>query len=343
MRRRVCIDLASAGDRDLGFVDGLLVKNILVTGGAGFIGSHLVDRLVETGYRVTVVDNFDPFYARAEKLKNIQHRLNSGTIRLIEADIASPELFDMLGDEPVEAIVHLAALAGVRPSLERPVEYQRVNVIGTTQLLEFARARKITQFVFASSSSVYGSNAGFPWSEAKTAPQPISTYAASKLAGEALGHVYSSLFGIRFVALRFFTVYGPRQRPDLAIRKFAESMLAGRPISLFGDGSTSRDYTYVGDIVDGIVAAMRYDQSMFEVFNLGNHSDVSLIDLVRAIEAALGCQAKLTWLPPQLGDVDRTCADITKARQLLNYEPKLSLAAGLQQFAQWLKHRAAAD
>ena len=315
------------------------MKNILVTGGAGFIGSHLVDRLVQTGSQVTVVDNFDTFYTRTEKLHNLQPHLTSGQIRLIDADIASPELPGLLGDTPIDAIVHLAALAGVRPSLERPVEYQRVNVIGTTQLLEFARARKITQFVFASSSSVYGSNPAFPWSEDKTAPQPISTYAASKLAGEAVGHAYASLFNIRFIALRFFTVYGPRQRPDLAIRKFAESMLADRPISLFGDGSTSRDYTYVGDIVDGIMAATGYEQSKFEVINLGNHSDVTLLELVRAIEAAIGCQAKLNWLPPQLGDVDRTCADITKARRLLNYEPKLSLAAGLQQFAQWLKHR----
>jgi UDP-glucuronate 4-epimerase len=184
---------------------------------------------------------------------------------------------------------------------------------------------------------VYGSNPEFPWSEDRTAPRPISTYAASKLAGEALGHAYASLFGIRFIALRFFTVYGPRQRPDLAIRKFAESMLADRPISLFGDGSSSRDYTFVGDIVDGIMAAIRYEQSMFEVINLGNHSDVTLVQLVRELEAALERPARINWMPPQLGDVDKTCADIAKARRLLNYEPRHSLAGGLQQFARWLQ------
>lgn len=318
------------------------MKNILVTGGAGFIGSHLVDRLVASGCQVTVVDNFDPFYDRTEKLRNLGSHVAENRIRLVECDIADEKLEEKIGSEPVDVIVHLAALAGVRPSLERPAEYQRVNVVGTTQLLELARARGIRQFVFASSSSVYGSNPEFPWSEDRTRPHPISPYAASKLAGEALGHVYATLYGIRFVGLRFFTVYGPRQRPDLAIRKFAHAILQDRPISLFGEGSSSRDYTYVGDIVDGIVAAIDYRQSAFEIVNLGNHSNVSLKELVAEIESALGKRAQIQWLPPQPGDVEKTCADISKAKQLLHYTPQTKLASGLIAFADWLRqHRPA--
>ncbi|MCC7087139.1 MAG: GDP-mannose 4,6-dehydratase [Pirellulales bacterium] len=313
------------------------MNRILVTGGAGFIGSHLIDRLVATGRDVTVIDNFDAFYSREEKQRNLQPHLQLDRIRLIEADIVNDNLNDRLGSESFDAIVHLAALAGVRPSLERPIEYQRVNVLGTTQLLEYARRRTVRQFVFASSSSVYGNNSDFPWREDSSAPSPISPYAASKLAGEALGRVYSALFGIRFIALRFFTVYGPRQRPDLAIRRFAQSILADRPIALFGDGSSTRDYTYVDDIVDGIMAAISYQQSSFEAINLGNHRDIGLLQLVREIELALGRRATIQWLPAQPGDVERTCASITKAQALLHYDPQVSLQRGLQKFCEWLR------
>ena len=231
--------------------------------------------------------------------------------------------------------MHLAAAAGVRPSIVDPVRYQDINVAGTQNLLELARARGIRQFVFGSSSSVYGVNPRVPWSE-DDAVLPISPYASTKISGELLGHVYAHLHGIRFIALRLFTVYGPRQRPDLAIHKFTRLMLAGQPVPLFGDGSTRRDYTYVGDIVGGLRAAMDYQRTPFEIVNLGNNHAVSLRDVVRELEGVLGCRATIDRRPEQAGDVPQTWANIEKARRLLGYEPATTFTQGLRQFAEWV-------
>ena len=312
-------------------------KHAVVTGGAGFIGSHLAERLLIDGWRVTVVDNFDDFYDPALKEGNVSHHLGNDRYTLVRADIRDLAALDRQLRESYHVIVHLAARAGVRPSIERPLLYQDVNVRGTHNVLEFARARGIPQFVFASSSSVYGVNPKIPWREDDSDLQPISPYASTKISGELLGHVYSRLFGIRFIALRFFTVFGPRQRPDLAIRSFAQRILAEEPIPIFGDGHSLRDYTYIDDIVDGICAAMRYRASGYEVINLGNNRPVRLLELVIALESVLGRRARIEQLPDQPGDVPRTCADITKAQRLLAYAPRTSLADGLEQFASWLR------
>jgi UDP-glucuronate 4-epimerase len=310
--------------------------NILVTGGAGFIGSHLVDSLVHEGQHVTVVDSFDPFYERSVKERNIASHRSSGNWRLVEADIRDlPALREQLS-EPLDAIVHLAARAGVRPSIADPTTYQEVNVRGTQNLLELARERKIPHFVFASSSSVYGVNPRVPWSEDDHVLQPISPYASTKVSGELLGHVYSHLYGIRFIALRLFTVYGPRQRPDLAIHKFAKLMKARQAIPVFGDGSTRRDYTYVADIVAGLRSALDYTASAYEVINLGNNKTVSLREMIEGLEQALGMPANIEWLPEQPGDVPRTWANVDKARRLLGYEPRTHFAAGVKRFVESL-------
>jgi UDP-glucuronate 4-epimerase len=312
----------------------------LVTGGAGFIGSHLVDSLLADGWRVTVVDNFDPFYDRREKEANLARHLGNSRLRVIEADLRDAEALDRELDGKFDVVVHLAAKAGVRPSIENPLEYQDVNVRGTHILLELCRKWGVRQFVFASSSSVYGVNPRVPWSESDHVLLPISPYASTKVSGELLGHVYASLFGIRFIALRFFTVYGPRQRPDLAIRKFTELMLAGRPIPVFGTGSSERDYTYIDDIIAGVRAAMSYDASEYEVINLGNRRAVTLAGLIAGLERALGVAARIDRLPDQLGDVPRTFANIDKARALLGYEPSTSFETGLANVASWVRSRA---
>jgi UDP-glucuronate 4-epimerase len=311
------------------------MTRVLVTGGAGFIGSHLVDVLLADGHDVTVVDNFDPFYPRAIKEQNVAaHRTNTSW-RLVEADLRDRAALDEL-DRAFDVVVHLAAKAGVRPSIEDPQAYQDVNVAGTQNLLEFARRRAIPQFVFASSSSVYGVNPRVPWREEDHVLRPISPYASTKVSGELLGHVYSHLYGIRFIALRLFTVYGPRQRPDLAIHKFARLMRAGTPVPMFGDGSTRRDYTFVGDIVDGIRAAMTYSGSPYEVINLGNDRTVSLREMIEGLEAALNVQAAIAPMPEQPGDVPQTWASIDKARTLLGYAPKTTYSEGVREFIDWL-------
>ena len=313
------------------------MPHVLVTGGAGFIGSHLVDSLLADGCQVTVLDNFDPFYARGAKEDNIAaHRGRPAQWRLVEGDLRNLDgLRDQLAGD-IDAIVHLAAKAGVRPSLQDPLGYQDVNVRGTQNLLEFARARGIRQFVFASSSSVYGINPNVPWSEEDHVLRPISPYASTKLSGEFLGHVYSHLYGIRFMALRFFTVYGPRQRPDLAIRKFAGLIRNGLPIPVFGDGTTRRDYTYIDDIVQGVRGALDYDGSMYEVVNLGNCHTVTVLDMVRGLEGALNAAAVIDWQPEQPGDVPQTWASIDKARALFGYEPRTTYAEGVTRFVAWL-------
>lgn len=311
-------------------------RHALVTGGAGFIGSHLVDRLLAEGWRVTVVDNFDTFYDPAIKERNIAEHLRNERYTLYRLDIRDlPSLRREL-TATYDVIVHLAAKAGVRPSIQDPVTYYEVNVTGTQNMLEFARERHIKQFVFASSSSVYGVNPNVPWREDDHVLMPISPYASTKVSGELLGHVYSHLYGIRFIALRFFTVYGPRQRPDLAIHKFARLMLKGEAIPFFGDGTSRRDYTYIDDVIKGVRAAMEYDKTNFEVINLGNNRAVSLYELVRALEQVLGVKATLERLPEQPGDVPRTWADVSKAKGLLGYEPKTDLEKGLAAFGRWL-------
>lgn len=311
-------------------------RSVLITGAAGFIGSHLVDRLLAEGHRVTGVDNFDPFYPRDTKERNVAVHAGAANYRLVEADIRDLDVLRARLDGPYDTIVHLAARAGVRPSILDPLGYQDVNVRGTQNLLELARVLQVPQFVFASSSSVYGVNPNVPWRESDHVLLPISPYASTKVSGELLGHVYSHLYGIRFVALRFFTVYGPRQRPDLAIHKFARRMLDGKPIPVFGDGSTRRDYTFVDDTVAGIRAAMDYERSLFEVINLGNNQTVSLAEMIAALQGALGVEPAIERQPEQPGDVPQTWADVAKARELLGYDPRTPFAEGLRRFAEWL-------
>jgi UDP-glucuronate 4-epimerase len=286
---------------------------------------------------VTVLDNFDPFYDRRIKERNIVAHRTHPRWRLIEADVRDADVLGRLPAGSFDAIVHLAALAGVRRSIEMPLTYQDVNVRGTHNVLEAARRLKVPHFVFASSSSVYGVNPNVPWSEEDHVLLPISPYASTKVSGELLGHVYSHLYSIRFVALRFFTVYGPRQRPDLAIHKFARRMADGQPIPVFGDGSMRRDYTFVDDIVAGIRSAMEYRRSAFEVINLGNNQTVTLLEMIHGLEQALGRKALIDWQPEQPGDVPQTWANVEKGRQLLGYVPTTPFAKGVVKFAEWLK------
>jgi UDP-glucuronate 4-epimerase len=312
--------------------------HILVTGGAGFIGSNLINTLFrnDPGIKITCIDNFDPFYSADIKQLNIRDFKTNPDFHFLYNDLAtvsSNELCKLIED-PVDVIVHLAAKAGVRPSIQNPLTYQQTNVIGTQHLLQFAKEKNIKQFVFASSSSVYGINDHFPWKEDEQL-LPISPYAMTKLSGEMLGHVYSKLYGIRFIALRLFTVYGPSQRPDLAIHKFVKAILKDEPISMYGDGSTSRDYTFVDDVVQGIIAAIHYDKTGFEIINLGNNYSVSLKELIASIGEITGKKAVIEQLPEQPGDVSKTFADITKAKQLLDYNPQTKLKDGLKKFYDW--------
>ncbi len=308
---------------------------IVVTGGAGFIGSHLIDELLKKGHSIINIDNFDAYYLRKIKESNIKGHFKYGNkYQLIESDIRDKNISSFFSED-VEIIIHLAAKAGVRPSLENPIEYQDVNVSGTQNLLEIARQKKIRKFIFASSSSVYGKNKNVPWSESDHVLEPISPYASTKVSGELMGHVYSHLFGIQFLALRFFTVYGPRQRPDLAINKFFSLIKNGEEITLFGDGTTRRDYTYVADIVDGIVSAIEYKDSQFEIINLGNNKTIKLNELVNEIEKTIQITAKKIFAEEQPGDVKQTWADILKAEKLLDYNPKYSLEKGLEKFWEW--------
>lgn len=309
-----------------------------MTGGAGFIGSHLVDKLLNENFRVVVVDNFNDFYAPEIKRANLAAHSENPDFSLFEADISRrEELNEFFAKEKFDVIVHLAARAGVRPSLENPVAYVESNVTGTTNLLECAKDFGIRQFVFGSSSSVYGVNSKVPFSEADEIFQPISPYAATKAAGELLCHTYSYLYGIRTVCLRFFTVYGARQRPDLAIHKFAKSISQGKPIPVFGDGTTRRDYTYIDDIISGVRSAMDYTASQHEIFNLGESHTVELRELIALLEKELGKKAVIDRQPPQPGDVPQTYADVSKARKLLNYQPQTQIQDGIAKFVEWFQ------
>ena len=315
------------------------MKNILVTGGAGFIGSHLVDRLLAEGdWRVTVVDDFNDFYAPEVKRENVRAHLQSPSYRLFEADIRNrASLEEVFKEEKFEAIVHLAARAGVRPSLAEPTLYTETNINGTLNLLELARAYEVKQFVFGSSSSVYGINAKVPFSEEDPIRQPISPYAATKGAGELICHTYSHLYGIRSVCLRFFTVYGARQRPDLAIHKFAKLISENKAIPVFGDGTTRRDYTYIDDIIAGVRAAVDYRASDYEIFNLGESQTVELNELIALLEKELDQHALIDRQPQQPGDVPQTFADVSKARRLLGYNPQTKIEDGIHRFVEWFR------
>jgi UDP-glucuronate 4-epimerase len=316
------------------------MRSILITGGAGFIGSHLVDRLLSEGeWQVTVVDDFNDFYEPSIKRANVARHLQQSNYRLAEADIRQRAALDRLFTKTkFDCIVHLAARAGVRPSLDQPLLYSETNIEGTLNLLELAKQNDIKQFVFGSSSSVYGINAKVPFSEDDPIRQPISPYAATKAAGELICHTYTHLYGIRSVCLRFFTVYGPRQRPDLAIHKFARLISEGKPIPVFGDGTTRRDYTYVDDIIAGVRAAIDYDQSNYEVINLGESRTVELRELISLLEKELDLPAKIDRQPLQPGDVPQTFADITRARQLLGYNPQTQIESGIKRFVEWFRN-----
>ncbi|HRX83804.1 MAG TPA: GDP-mannose 4,6-dehydratase [Phycisphaerae bacterium] len=311
------------------------MTTVAVTGAAGFIGSHLCEALLARGDRVVGIDCFDDFYDPAIKRANLANCTPHEDFRLIEADIRDRDAMNAALADGVDAVVHLAARAGVRPSIEQPVLYTDVNVNGTVVMLEAARQAGIQRFVFASSSSVYGNNPKVPFAETDRVDDPISPYAATKKAGELLCHTYAHLFAMNITCLRFFTVYGPRQRPDLAIHKFARLMRAGQPIPVFGDGSTSRDYTYVADTVDGVLRAL--DRcSRYHIYNLGESEPVTLSDLIAALETALDKKAVIDRRPMQPGDVTRTFADTALARRELGYNPGTGLADGLQRFTAWL-------
>jgi len=317
------------------------MRSTLITGGAGFIGSHLVDCLMREGdWQVTVVDDFNDFYDPTIKRDNIAAHLASSKFRLVEADIRNREaLAEAFGESSFDCVVHLAARAGVRPSLKEPRLYVETNVNGTLNLLELVRGYNVKQFIFGSSSSVYGINAKVPFSEDDPIFNPISPYAATKAAGELLCHTYAHLYGMRIVCLRFFTVYGARQRPDLAIHKFAKLISEGKPIPVFGDGTTRRDYTYIDDIIAGVRAAIDYDKSKYEIINLGEARTVELRELISLLESELGKSAQIDRQPPQPGDVPQTFADITKARRLLGYDPQTEIEKGIRRFVEWFRGR----
>jgi len=312
---------------------------VLVTGGAGFIGSALVDRLLAEGREVALLDSFDPYYPEAEKQENLKAALQNRHCQLHRGDIRNHQALDqILSRDGCGAIVHLAGLAGVRPSLERPAHYADVNVRGTACVFEAAIRAGVAHMVFASSSSVYGERSEGPFRESDPVERPISPYAATKRACELLAHSFHSAHGISVTCARIFTAYGPRQRPDLAIRRFAERMLAGKSVPVFGDGSSVRDFTYVDDLVDGLVRAL--DRPLgFSILNFGAGRTCSVLEVVRLLEKTLSTSAQIEWLPRQIGDVSRTWADISAARQALGYAPKTPLDVGIGLFAQWLKER----
>lgn len=308
---------------------------ILLTGGAGFIGSRVAEKLLEEGHSLLIIDNFNDFYNEQIKRNNVRILEKNPNCRIEKIDIESYK--DLIGviDDKFDAIIHLAAKAGVRPSILDPLGYQKTNVGGTHNLLELAKENGIRRFVFASSSSVYGVNPEVPWNEMNTNLLPISPYASTKISGELLGHVYSHLYGIRFISLRFFTVFGPRQRPDLAIHKFTDLILNEKPIPFYGNGRTKRDYTFVDDIVQGVINSLSYDKSNFEILNLGNSQTIMLKDLISTIEDVFQKKAVLSYQPEQPGDVPITFADIKKAKQLIGYEPRTNFYQGMELFKKW--------
>lgn len=315
------------------------MAKIIVTGCAGFIGSHLCEKLLEMGYRVVGIDNFDPFYARSVKEANMKAFRTHPAFEFFETDLADlAALKDALERQQIDAIVHLAGKAGVRPSIDSPLDYTRANVVATQNILEVMKDKGIKKLAFASSSSVYGNSKDIPFDESQDVSRPISPYAYTKKACELINYTYHTLYGLDIVNMRFFTVFGPRQRPDLAIHKFTRLILKNKEIPMFGDGSTSRDYTYYEDTVDGICRVLDYlftHNKVYEIVNLGNNQPVRLYDMIGAIEKATGKKANIKRLPMQPGDVDITYADIEKAKRLLGYHPRYSFEEGIRNFVTW--------
>lgn len=326
----------------------MMSKKILVTGGAGFIGSHLCERLLFEGYQVVSLDNFNDFYdpeIKRENIQTIEERFGQEHFKSYEGDIrVQSRLLALLEREKPDGVIHLAAMAGVRPSLKNPELYIDVNIGGTQALLNACVKKKVQHFLFASSSSVYGNNAKTPFSESDSVDFPISPYAATKKAGELICYTAAHLHPIKILCLRFFTVFGPRQRPDLAIHKFSRRIQEGKEITVFGDGETKRDYTYVDDLVDGIILALEYNMGVtgaprYEIFNLGESKTISLNEMIQHLENFLGRKANIRRLPLQPGDVFSTWADISKAKKILNYSPAMDFEEGIFKFVEWLKRK----
>ncbi len=318
------------------------MENVFVTGCAGFIGSHLCEKLLAAHYKVVGIDNFDAFYPREVKEKNLSSFKTHHNFQFFEVDLADLPRLEQVFTQivPPDIIVHLAAKAGVRPSIEAPQDYIEHNITATRNLLELMQRHHIKKMVFASSSSVYGNMREVPYHEEMDVSQPISPYAFTKKSCELLNYTYHHLYQLDIVNLRFFTVYGPRQRPDLAIHKFTELIHQNKPISMYGDGSTSRDYTFIEDIIQGVEKAMQFvweGKNIYEIFNLGNNEPVLLRDLIRMIYEANGKKPNIKQLPMQQGDVDRTYASIEKANKMLGYQPYTSMKEGLQKFTEWYK------
>ena len=316
------------------------MEHILVTGGAGFIGSHLVDHLLARGEKVVVVDDFNDYYSPKLKWRNLAQALQNPLFSLEQGDIRDfPFLERVFKRYPIRLVVHLAARAGVRPSVEDPILYEEVNGLGTTNLLELCRRFEVPKFVYGSSSSVYGYSNKVPFSEEDCSDRPASPYAATKRANELICHAYHHLFGIKVICLRFFTVYGPRQRPEMAIHKFTRLIDQGAEIPVYGDGSSKRDYTYIDDIIQGVLAAIDIDFD-YEIFNLGESQVTDLLTLIKLIESNLGKKARLKFLPFQPGDVPITYANISKAKELLGYRPQVPIEEGIKRFVAWYKEEA---
>ena len=309
-------------------------ERILLTGGAGFIGSHLCERFLQEGAEVQVIDNFDAFYSPAIKRRNLAAVRRHARFTLTTGDIRNRKMLARAFAWQPTLLVHLAALAGVRPSIAAPDRYMEINVVGTARLLQHCAESGVKRVVFASSSSVYGNRKTVPFREHDPVDDPVSPYAASKKAGELLCHTYAHLYGLAISCLRFFTVYGPRQRPEMAIHKFVRAITTGEDITLFGDGSSSRDYTYIDDIVDGVVGAAQHLDG-YQIFNLGESTPITLADLVETIEEVTGCSARRAHLPDQPGDVERTFADVERARTQLGYAPKVGIREGVERFFAW--------
>lgn len=317
------------------------MKTYFITGGAGFIGSSLSERLLKEENRIITIDNFCDFYDPKLKENNINDMLENRNYKIYRGDIRDRKILETIFNEnKIDCVIHLAAMAGVRPSIENPCLYQEVNCLGTQNILEEMKKHNIKNLVMASSSSVYGNCKEVPFREDMIVDYAISPYAATKKANEVMTHVYHKLNNMNVIMLRFFTVYGPKQRPDLAINKFTRLMLNNEEIPMFGDGTTSRDYTYIDDIVDGIVKSIKYvenNNNVYEILNLGNSSPVSLKEMIATIGQALNIEPKIKQLPIQPGDVDRTYADITKAKELIGYEPKTTFEEGIKKFVEWYK------
>ncbi|MEI3400899.1 MAG: GDP-mannose 4,6-dehydratase [Clostridia bacterium] len=317
------------------------MKTYLITGGAGFIGSSISDKLIKQGNKVVTIDNFCDFYNEKIKQNNIKPLIKNNNFKIYKKDIRDRQALNKIFDENnIDIVIHLAAMAGVRPSIENPILYQEVNCLGTQNILEEMKVHDVKKLVMASSSSVYGNCKEVPFREDMIVDFAISPYAATKKANEVMTHVYHKLFEFNVMMLRFFTVYGPKQRPDLAINKFTRLMMEDKEIPMFGDGTTSRDYTYIGDIVDGILKSCDYcinHKDVYEILNIGNSSPISLKQMIETIGKALNKEPKIKQLPMQPGDVNRTFADISKAKRMLGYEPKISFEEGIQNFVEWYK------